>query len=45
MATRANKKWKKVLGEYEAPALDVAVDEELLDFIERKKTATPDAWH
>jgi trimethylamine--corrinoid protein Co-methyltransferase len=34
-----------VLGEYTAPALDEAVDEELRDFMERKKTAVADAWH
>ena len=45
MATRANKKWKKVLAEYEAPPLDVAVDEELRDYIDRKKADVLDAWH
>jgi trimethylamine--corrinoid protein Co-methyltransferase len=45
MATRANKRWKRMLDEYQAPPLDQAVDEELLDFMARKKTDTPDAWH
>ena len=45
MATRANRKWKRALDEYTAPHLDEAVDEELLAFMERKKTATADAWH
>src|SRR4029078_2235841 len=36
-AQRPNKAWKKALAEYEAPAIDPAVDEALRDFIERKK--------
>jgi len=44
-ATRANKAWKKMLAEYEAPPLDPAVDEALLDFIARKKRSMPDAWY
>jgi len=40
---RANKIWKKTLAEYEAPALDPAIDEALLDFIARKKASMPDA--
>jgi trimethylamine--corrinoid protein Co-methyltransferase len=42
---RANKLWKKILAEYEAPPLDPAVDEALLDFIARKKASMPDATH
>lgn len=34
---RANKLWKDQLASYEAPDLDPAVDEALLDFIARKK--------
>ena len=45
MAARANRKWKKVLDEYQAPALDDAVDEALRDFMERKKSSVADAWH
>jgi trimethylamine--corrinoid protein Co-methyltransferase len=41
---RANALWKKWLAEYEAPALDPAVDEALLDFIARKKASMPDAF-
>ena len=40
---RANKVWKKMLAEYEAPAIDPAVDEALLDFIARRKASMPDA--
>jgi trimethylamine--corrinoid protein Co-methyltransferase len=45
MATRANKKWKRVLDEYQAPPLDQAVDEELQDFMTRRKDEMADAWH
>ena len=44
-ATRANRRWKQRLREYEAPPLDEAKDEELREFIERKKTSMPDAWY
>ena len=40
---RANMLWRKSLDEYEAPPLDTAVDEELRDYVERKKSAVPDA--
>jgi trimethylamine--corrinoid protein Co-methyltransferase len=36
-ATRANEKYKKLLKQYEAPALDPAVDEALQDFMARRK--------
>jgi trimethylamine--corrinoid protein Co-methyltransferase len=32
-----------MLNEYEAPALDPAIDEALLEFIAKKKAATPDS--
>jgi trimethylamine--corrinoid protein Co-methyltransferase len=44
-ATRANQQWKKTLAEYEAPPIDAATDEALLDFIARKKAALPDQWY
>jgi trimethylamine--corrinoid protein Co-methyltransferase len=40
---RANATWKKMLAEYEAPPIDDAVDEELREFIERKKASFPDS--
>jgi len=40
---RANGIWKTMLAEYEAPAIDPAVDEALLDFIARRKASMPDA--
>jgi trimethylamine--corrinoid protein Co-methyltransferase len=44
-AMRANKRWKKLLAEYQAPAIDPAVDEALVDFMDRKKAAVADAWY
>ena len=43
MAKRANAYWKKQLAEYEAPPLDVAIDEALLEYMERRKAAAPDS--
>ena len=42
-ATRASVLVKRMLNEYEAPAIDPAVDEALLDFIARKKASFPDS--
>jgi trimethylamine--corrinoid protein Co-methyltransferase len=44
-ATRANRKWKKILAEYEQPPLDEAIEEALQDFMDRKKAAVDDAWY
>ncbi|HZP20632.1 MAG TPA: betaine--homocysteine S-methyltransferase [Bauldia sp.] len=44
-AQRANALWKKMLAEYEAPAIDPGVDEALRAFIEQKKASMPDATH
>ena len=38
---RANKKYKQLLREYEEPPLDPAVEEELLNFITRRKDEIP----
>ena len=43
MAQRANTSWKKQLAEYEPPPLDPAIDEALLDFMKRRKDASPDS--
>jgi trimethylamine--corrinoid protein Co-methyltransferase len=43
-AERANKLWKKMLAEYEAPPLDPAIDEALKEFMAKKKAAMPDAF-
>lgn len=45
MATRANTRWKKLLNEYKAPALDQGIDEALLEFMDKKKASMPDAWY
>ena len=42
-ATRANAIWKKMLADYEAPALDPAIDEALRAFMDKKRAAMPDA--
>jgi trimethylamine--corrinoid protein Co-methyltransferase len=44
-AQRANALWKKMLREYEAPAIDPGVDEALQDFMARGKAAQPDRDH
>jgi trimethylamine--corrinoid protein Co-methyltransferase len=42
-AKRAAALWKRMLAEYEPPPLDEAVDEELREWIERKKASFPDS--
>ena len=42
-AQRANAIWKKMLEEYEIPAIDPALDEALLAFIQQRKESFPDA--
>ncbi len=39
---RANKIWKKMLADYQMPALDPAKDEALKEFIEKRKASFPD---
>ena len=41
---RANTLWRRLLSEYEGPALDPAIDEALQAFIQEKKTSMPDAF-
>ena len=43
-AQRANALWKRRLNEYEAPALDSAIDEELLAFVAQRKAVLPDEF-
>ncbi len=40
---RANAKWKQMLADYEPPALDEAIDAELVDWIDRRKSSFPDS--
>ncbi|MCP5080734.1 MAG: trimethylamine methyltransferase family protein [Alphaproteobacteria bacterium] len=42
---RANAKWKNMLANYEAPAMDPSVDEELRGYMAKKKELLPDIWH
>ncbi len=42
-AQRANKQWKDMLANYEAPPLDEAADAAMLAFIAEKKDSMPDA--
>ncbi|HIP80546.1 MAG TPA: trimethylamine methyltransferase, partial [Kiloniellaceae bacterium] len=41
---RANTLYKKMLADYQAPALDPALDEALQAFIRQRKDAMPDAF-
>jgi trimethylamine--corrinoid protein Co-methyltransferase len=43
MARRANALWKKTLRDYEAPPIDPATDEALLDYIARRKASFADS--
>jgi trimethylamine--corrinoid protein Co-methyltransferase len=43
MTARANALWKKQLAEYVAPPMDAAVDEGILDYMNRRKAAFPDS--
>jgi trimethylamine--corrinoid protein Co-methyltransferase len=43
-AQRANKIWKEQLASYEPPPLDDAIDEELRDYIARRKAVLPDSF-
>ena len=38
-AARANATWKQLLRDYEQPPLDAAIDEALVDYVERRKLA------
>jgi trimethylamine--corrinoid protein Co-methyltransferase len=42
-AQRANKIWKRMLQDYEAPELDPAIDEALNEFLTKRKAAAPDS--
>jgi trimethylamine--corrinoid protein Co-methyltransferase len=43
LSVRANALWKKNLAEYQAPALDPATDEAILDYVNRRKASFPDS--
>ena len=43
MAQRSNASWKRQLAEYVEPPLDPAIDEALLDYMQRRKAEAPDS--
>ncbi len=43
-ATRAHKRMRKLLDEYEKPELDPAINDELIEFMERRKAVLPDSF-
>lgn len=43
LAQRANAQWKRQLAEYEAPPMDPATDEAILDYVNRRKASFPDS--
>jgi trimethylamine--corrinoid protein Co-methyltransferase len=43
-AQRANALWKRRLNEYEAPALDPAIDQEMVEYVTRRKAELPDEF-
>lgn len=45
MRQRAYERWNAMLEGHEAPAMDVAVEEALKDFIARRKSEIPEAWY
>jgi len=44
-AQRAYDRWNQILRDYEAPPLDAAKDEALLEYIAKRKNEIPDAWY
>lgn len=44
-AMRANGRWKRTLAEYLPPAMDVATDEALTEFVDQTKAKLADAWY
>lgn len=42
---RAYELWNKMLADYEAPQIDVAVDDALKEFIAKRKASMVDAWY
>ncbi len=42
---RALDRWRNILREYQAPPIDLGLDEALRDFVRQRKEAAPDRWH
>ena len=45
MRARAYDRWNDMLDNYQAPPIDEAKKEELVDFVARRKSELPDAWY
>ena len=45
MRSRANKRWQQMLKDYEPPAIDPSLKEELESFVSARKAQLPDAWY
>jgi len=43
IVVRANAKWKQMLRDYQAPALDEGIDQQLGEFMEKRKAVLPDS--
>ena len=44
-ATRANRRWKAALADYQPPPIDPGVHESIVDYMDRKKASMPDQWY
>ena len=44
-ARRAFERWNRLLKDYQPPAMDQAKDEEIREFISKRKSEIPDAWY
>jgi trimethylamine--corrinoid protein Co-methyltransferase len=44
-ARRAFERWNQLLRDYQAPPLDQAKDEELQEYVAKRKAQIPDAWY
>ena len=45
MATRAHRRWKAQLAQYQPPPIDDTIDAALRAFVAQRKDAMPDMWH
>ncbi len=43
--TRANKRWKQMLKDYEEPLLDAGIDDGLKGYMAKRQENMPDIWH
>ena len=42
LTTTANRRYKQLLEEYKQPAIDPAIKEELIAYVEKRKASMPD---